>query len=80
MCPVHSNGSPGHDDWLPTRTFMALVNSLFNILDKRDCEGIFFFFFFVMQHRRRCFKQAVPSGLNQGYESVPTATVEPRDL
>ncbi len=38
-CPVHSNGGAGHDDSFPTRTLMALVNSLLKILNKGDLEG-----------------------------------------
>jgi len=32
-------GGAGQDGWFPTRTLMALVNSLLKILDKGDCEG-----------------------------------------
>ena len=39
VCPVHSRGGAGHEDWLPTRNLMALVNSLLKILDKGDSEG-----------------------------------------
>ena len=39
VCPVHSRGGAGHDDWPPTRILMALVNALLKILDKGDCEG-----------------------------------------
>ncbi len=37
--PLNSTGGAGHDDWFPTCTLMALVNSLLKILDKGDCEG-----------------------------------------
>ena len=40
VCPVHSNGGGGHDDSFPTRILMGLVNSLLNILDKGDCDGM----------------------------------------
>ena len=39
VCPVHANGSAGHDASFPTCILMVLVNSLLNILDKGDCEG-----------------------------------------
>ena len=39
VCPVHSNGGTGHDDRLPTRILIALVNSILNVLDKDDWEG-----------------------------------------
>jgi hypothetical protein len=38
-CPVHVDGDAGHDNRLPARISIALVNSLLKILDKGDCEG-----------------------------------------
>ena len=80
VCPINANGGAGHDGNPPLTILMDLVNVSLKVFDKVECEGIFFFFFFVMQRRRRCYKWAVPSGLNRGYSFVPTIAVEPRDL
>ena len=38
-CPIHCNGSTGHDNNFPLCIWIVLVNQLLKTLDKCDCEG-----------------------------------------
>jgi len=39
VCPAQCSGGAGHDNSLPVRILMVLVNSLLNTPDKGDWEG-----------------------------------------
>jgi hypothetical protein len=39
VCPIHNNGSAGHDDNLPLTTLIALVNLVLKVFDKFERKG-----------------------------------------